>query len=101
MTTEITNNKLGKIFTLEFMGMIAAMAFAVGTTYTTLADGQEKTDAKVAKIEGKQETIENVVQQIKIDTATMRVEQQHLKEEMQEQQGDIKRILDILEQRNP
>ncbi len=83
------------------MGMIAAMAFAVGTTYTTLADGQEKTDAKVAKIEGKQETIENVVQQIKIDTATMRVEQQHLKEEMQEQQGDIKRILDILEQRNP
>ena len=94
---ELTNNKLARFFSMEIVGSMAIMAFTVGATYATLAAGQEKTDERVKEIEQKQKTIERAVIGIQTDTAILRNEQQHIKEDLLEQKQDIKRVLQILE----
>ena len=97
--SDITNNSLSKLFSVEILGAAFVFVFGLGVTYTTLAEGQTKADERIQKIETEQTAIKSAVHSIQTDTAVLRTEQSHMREETKELKQDVRRILTILENR--
>lgn len=96
-SNDITNAKLGKLLSIEFIGSVIVGAFMAGGAYfalstqtTALASDQKETNEQV-------ELIKEDVNAIKRDMAVMSNDQKHIRNEMKEQKQDIKRVLHILE----
>ena len=94
---DITNNKLGKFLSIEILGTMFAGAFAIGGVYATLSTQQTALAAEQERTAGKLERMERDVGEIKKDVAVMRNEQEHFNGKIDEQNDNIKRILDLLE----
>ena len=92
----MSTTRLSKILSVEVMGSMLAIAFAIGGTYTTLANGQEAQGAELNDVKKQQAAIVRTISKIQTDTAVIRNEQTHLSRAINDHSKDIKRILEIL-----
>lgn len=66
---DLTNKALAKLFSVDFLIILIAGAFAIGVTYTTLAQGIEKNAKTDAQIQHRLEQIERDVGNLRINEA--------------------------------
>jgi len=96
---EMTNNRLGKLLSVENLITIILVVVAVTGSYQSLASDNANTKMQVASVKKQQKEIVKSVATIQLNVAVILNEQQHAKEQMDDQKLSIQRILNILERR--
>lgn len=96
---EMTNSRLARWLSVETLGSLLFVALTIGVTYQALAGEQEATKKKVEIIEEKQNEMSASLNQVEVDTAVIRNNQTHFKDQLDDQKQKINRILDLLERR--
>lgn len=96
---EMSNSRLARWLSAETFGSMLLVAVAIGTTYQALASESEVTKAKVDAVEVQQQEMKTSLNQVEVDTAVIRNNQTHFKDQLDEQKQKINRILDLLERR--
>jgi peptidoglycan hydrolase CwlO-like protein len=106
MGGDITNKGISRILSVEMLASLIVTVFVVGVTWASLANTVSATDVKVIKLESKQEATANSVQQVRVDLAVVKNQQNNIQqdlaeqsEKLKEQSRDIKQILQILQAR--
>jgi len=96
---EMTNSRLARWLSAETLGSLLLVAVAIGTTYQALASETEVTRKKVDSMEVQQQEMKASLNQVEVDTAVIRNNQVHFKDQLNDQKQKINRILDLLERR--
>lgn len=76
---DISNRGLGKLLSIELFISLLGGATVIGITYGMLSSDILANEKRVTKVEQQQRELTKDIQQIKTDTAIMRNEQSHMK----------------------
>lgn len=96
---EQVGNFWGRVVSVEVVISLFVMLMTFYGGYSVLADDQIEAEQEIEAIQTEQEHIKRSVQHIDKNIAIMKAEQMHIKEDLAEQNDDIKRIRQLLEQR--
>lgn len=91
---DIPNSKLAKVFSIEWF---IAVVFSAGVVYSALASEGKATREKVASLEIKQVTLEEDIKELGTSVAVVHNDVVHVKEQLDRQDRQMQRILDLLE----
>lgn len=97
---------LARLFSVETVLVAITAAFAFGVAYNALASSDERNAAAIRGVEqnvlalsGKQTEISDDVQDIKVDVATIKTNQENQAEQVQQLRQGVNEILRELRQR--
>ena len=93
---EISNNTLARLISFENIIWMVMLAFSVGGVYAALASDTKATKLKVNMVVAEQKEISKDVQEIKINLAVMKANQNTIKSQLSIQQRSIDQVLNIL-----
>jgi len=97
MSTEMTNESVFKWISIE--GWLAIIGFigAISISFGVMANNQAAADEKIKNIESEQKEMQSNVSEILVDVSVIKVEQEHLQQDIAESKEDIKAIRRLLE----
>ena len=106
VTDTMSNSILARLFSIEFLLWAAGTLVALGMTYSSLNSAIANAQEVATNNKMELEIVRSDIGQIKTSIAVIQHEQtnandsrEELKDDMDEQRGDIKQILRLLEQR--
>jgi peptidoglycan hydrolase CwlO-like protein len=88
-----------KVVSAEILTTSAALVFAGGVAYATLANGQETADIQIKQLQAKQTQMQESIADIQKDTAVLNSDQKHILRMVEEQRQDIRQILKLIQEK--
>jgi len=102
----MTKDTAKRIFSIESIVPVVIIIFTAGVTWNSIANDKIIIEKRVTKVELEQQNIKNAVKGIDINMAVIQTDQRHItetqrdiKEELKEQNADVKHILELLKAR--
>ena len=95
MPDDLTNRSLAKFLSIENIGSLIVIAFLFGGVAYANQETANKVDALIAE---KKEFTRDV-NAIKLDIALMKKEQSYIKHHIEEQNKDLKEVINLLKRR--
>lgn len=104
---DVSNSKMSRFITLEFLASAAISIFMMGGGYMAIASEQKvakeerleaklETSKKIEKIETQQQFMKDTMANIEKDTAVIRNDQEHMTKTLEKNTHSIDKVLEIL-----
>lgn len=95
--TDLTSNRGIRLLSFETIGSLIVMVFIGGMAYASLTGAQQETNRRVEAVEQEQAALRRTMGAIELNVSVIRTTQDYMREAMNDQKSDVKRIRELLE----
>lgn len=97
--TDLTSNRGVRLLSFETIGSLIVMVFIGGMAYASLTGAQNETNRRVEAIEQEQAALRRTMGAIELNVSVIRTTQDYMRDVVNDQKSDVKRIRELLERR--